>query len=99
MPGYLEIAEAVDLCMCYQIGREKFNPAVRRKRVFNADYVLQLVQEPPVNFCELINSFYRHSLIEGFGDREYSHIGWLGKLLLQIVENEVAVARKPMHSL
>ena len=63
------------------------------------DDILQLVQEPGVDLGQLIDTFHAVTLHQSLRHSEDAQVGRVRQLLLQVVEVDVVVAHKSVHTL
>ena len=61
--------------------------------------MLQALQEPHVNLCQLLNTLYGVALLQGLSNSEYTQVGRVSQFLVQVVELSVVVAHKSVHAL
>ena len=61
--------------------------------------VLQALQEPDVNLCQLLNAFNGITLFQSLSDGEDTQISRISQLLIEIVELGVIVAHEAVHTL
>ncbi len=98
-PGNLEITETLLLGKFQQIGGEGFDGVVIPKLVFSLDDMLQFLQEPTVDFCQLVDALNRITFMQSLGKHEYAFVGRFFKSLIHIADFQVTIAHKTMHAL
>ena len=67
--------------------------------MLQVDNVLQSVEEPNVNLCQLLNSFHAVSFLQGLCDGKDAKVCGIRKCFVEIVKSCMVIADKSMHAL
>ncbi len=97
---YLEVAEALFLCLAEQRGVEAVQTALDVSELMAGGYdVVEAVEEPLVNLCKLMDALHGIAFLKGTGYGEYAFVGGSGEGVVQIVEFHRTIAHETVHSL
>ena len=61
--------------------------------------ILHALNEPRINLGEVEESLYGVALFKSLSNGEDTEVGWVGKFLVEVVEFDMIVAYKSVHSL
>ena len=97
--SYLEIAETLLLGKTQQVGGNILYVCICFKLTLCADDVLQLLQEPAVNFGKLVDTVHGVAFAHGLGDNENTLVGRLHQRPVDVVDIQVMIANESVHPL
>ncbi len=82
----LEVAESLLLCKA----EERLGYVVGVVELFElcrcVDYIVELVEEPTVDFCELVYAVYGVAVCHGFGNGKNSAVGGFAQSSVEVVD-------------
>ena len=97
--GYLEIGEAIDLCLEQQLAVEGVD-VVLLEGLVDVDDVLELMEEPAVYLGELVDAVdVVVRQVHGLGDDEDALVGRFAQGLIYVGNTEFLVFHEAVHAL
>ena len=98
-PCYLEVAEAQDLCLTQDIGRNLLDGIVRLQFVLVVHNVLHALDEPFVYLRQLFDAVHSIALFECLCKGKDAEVGRVGEFLIEVLELHMVVANEAVHAL
>ena len=98
-PRNLEVAEAQDLCLTQNIGRNLLDGVVGLQFVFVVDDVLHAFDEPLVYLRQFFDAVNRITLFKCLCKGEDAEICRIGKFFIKVLELHMVVSYETMHAL
>ena len=95
----LEVGEAHHLCLTQYVWRKFLKRVVAFELMLVIHDILHALNEPRVNLGEVIESLNCIALLKSLSNSEDTEIGWVCQFLVKVVEFDMVVTYKSVHSL
>ena len=95
----LEVGEAHNLCLTQYVWRKFLKRVVAFELMLVIHDIFHAFNEPRINLGEVIESLNCIALLKSLCNSEYTEVGWVCQFLVEVVEFDMIVTYKSVHSL